>query len=194
LDSLAERRRGRRRQHRINQFFVDLIAYARRHGSAELHRWWHRVDACRWLAGLGASDPWCDGRAIWIEDAVPVRFLLHWTLGTVGSFDVEPHRNLRGIVTQYAATDPGEALLIVTADSDGERAVHEHAVSAGVAAPVATSTAALLSGCVDAAAGQVWAASGEAVTAGARCRLAALNRPSNSTSPAAGPGARRHAH
>jgi hypothetical protein len=169
--TLEDRRLDLSRQYQINRLFVDLVAYGHRHGQAELYRWWHRVDAMTWLAELGIDEPRCDGRGIWIENATTVRFLLHWTLEQVYGFYANVRLAPKTILAQYAEITPADALLVVVANLDGERAMHEHAAEHPVGMAVATTTPALLDGHDDGAAGPVWATNADAIASSRRHRL-----------------------
>jgi DNA-binding MarR family transcriptional regulator len=171
IRGIWDRQRAPQRQHRINQFFVDLAGYARRHGQAELFRWWHRVDACHWLEDHGVIEPWCDGCCIWIEDATTIRFTLHWTVGGMLGISGVVRLTPRAIVTGYTDTVQLDAVLVVGADRDEEYALHELAAARPMPAVLGTTTRAVLATHPDGPAGPVWATRLHQVDDGARRRL-----------------------
>jgi hypothetical protein len=151
--ALWERHRDSRRQHEINQFFVDLTSHAHHARSAVLHRWWHRVDACHWLREHGVTDPHCDGHGIWIEDATTVSFTLHWLAGLADPYTGEADPPAERVAACYRRSAPVDAVLVVVDTPEHENAMH-HAADLTVRPIVATTMLDLLTEASPA--GPVW--------------------------------------
>jgi DNA-binding MarR family transcriptional regulator len=171
VPAVGERRRALRRQHRVNQFFVDLAGYAARHGQAELFRWWHRVDACHWLREHGVAEPWCDGHGIWIENATTVGFTLHWAVGSTFGFTGPVRITPKAIVDGYSPVARLDAVLVVVADHDEEHALHKAATAHPMPAVVASTIPALIAAHADGPAGPIWATGPPDIISEARHRL-----------------------
>ena len=75
----------------VNQFFVDLLAHARRHPGARLTRWW----PARRIAAAVNHNVRPDGHGVWREDDRQVGFFLEYDTGS------EVHTVLRSKIAAY---------------------------------------------------------------------------------------------
>ncbi|WP_426509597.1 replication-relaxation family protein [Dactylosporangium sp. McL0621] len=88
--TVAEQRRriatNRQLQHTlgVNQFFADLIVYARHHDNAALLRWWSEVQCCEPLrfGAVSMHRVRADGHGVFVEGKRRVAFFLEYDRGT----------------------------------------------------------------------------------------------------------------
>lgn len=109
----------------VNQFFVDLIAYARRRPSAALVRWWSERQ-CAAPLRFGTVSMYrvrADGHGIYEEDGRRVAFFLEYDRGTESvPVLVEKARRYAQLVTEGG---PAWPVLFSLPDRGRERLLHE---------------------------------------------------------------------
>jgi hypothetical protein len=157
----------RDQQYAINQVFVDLVAYGRIHGRAELFRWRRPAETRRLRHSRDVTYPWCDGYGIWIEDGTAITVALHWMAEIT---EVTDELACEVLCAQYATPTPVNLALVVCASWADELVMHGHLVTHPATPVVATTTASMMGDQAGGAATAVWAKTADAVR-GTRERL-----------------------